>query len=66
VIPVGRVAMTHDTVRVGIVLDVEDSPVTLSIWARLVAAALVEELDDHGVIASLIRIDIDDRSDLVS
>ena len=54
-----------DNVRVGIVLEVDDSPITLHIWARLVAATLVEELAKHGVIAALVRIDIDDLSGTV-
>ena len=49
----------HDNVRVGIVLEVDDSPVTLYIWAHLVAAAMVDDLQDHGIVASLVRIDID-------
>lgn len=49
----------HDNVRVGIVLDVDDSPVTLYIWALLVAATMVDDLQDHGIVASLVRIDIE-------
>jgi len=49
----------HDNVRVGIVLEVDDSPVTLYIWAHLVAATMVDDLHDHGIVASLVRIDID-------
>ncbi len=49
----------HDNVRVGIVLEVDDSPVTLYIWAHLVAATMVDNLQDHGIVASLVRIDID-------
>jgi hypothetical protein len=49
----------HDNVRVGFVLEVDDSPITLYIWAHLVAATLVEELWDHGVVAGVVRIDID-------
>ncbi|MGH9154132.1 MAG: hypothetical protein ACRD03_17500 [Acidimicrobiales bacterium] len=49
----------HDNVRVGIVLAVDDSPVTLYIWAHLVAATMVDDLQDHGIVASLVRIDID-------
>ncbi len=59
-------AADHDNVRVGIVLEVDDSPITLYIWAHLVAATLVEELRDHGVLATLMRIDIDDLSDFAS
>ncbi len=55
----------QDNVRVGIVLDVDDSPVTLYIWAHMCAAALIDELKEHGVVASLVRIDIDDHSDFV-
>jgi hypothetical protein len=53
-------ACEHDNVRVGIVLEVADSPVTLYIWGHLVAATLVDGLAEHGVIASLVRVDIDD------
>lgn len=49
----------HDNVRVGIVLEVDDSPVTLYVWAHLVAATMVDDLQDHGIVASLVRIDID-------
>lgn len=49
----------HDNVRVGIVLEVDDSPVTLYIWAHLVASTMVDDLQDHGVVASVVRIDID-------
>ena len=49
----------HDNVRVAIVLAVDDSPVTLYIWAHLVAATMVNDLQDHGIVASLVRIDID-------
>ncbi len=55
-------ACEHDNVRVGIVLEVDDSPITLYIWAHLVAATLVDELAKHGVIAGIVRIDIDDLS----
>ncbi len=56
----------HDNVRVGIVLEIDDSPVTLYVWAHLVAETLVEELRDHGVDATFVRIDVDDASDSVS
>lgn len=49
----------HDNVRVGIVLEVDDSPVTLYIWAHLVAATMVDHLQNHGIVASLVRVDID-------
>lgn len=52
-------ANEHDNVRVGIVLDVDDSPLTLYVWAHLVAATMVEDLWEHGVIASVVRIDVD-------
>ena len=52
-------ANEHDNVRVGIVLDVDDSPVTLYIWAHLVASTMVEDLWENGVIASVVRIDVD-------
>jgi len=59
-------APEHDNVRVGIVLDIDDSPVTLYIWAHLCAATLVDDLRDHGVVANLVRIDVDDASDFES
>jgi hypothetical protein len=52
----------HDKVRVGIVLEIDDSPITVYIWAHLVAATLVDELRDHGVTAAQVDIDIDDTS----
>lgn len=52
----------HDNVRVGIVLDVDDSPFTLYIWAHLVAATMVEELQENGVVASVVRVDVDGLS----
>jgi len=55
----------HDNVRVGFVLEVDDSPITLYIWAHLVAATLVEELWGHGVAAGVVRIDIDGLSGTV-
>lgn len=55
-------ASEHDNVRVGIFLEVDDSPVTLYIWAHLVAATMVENLRDYGVVASVVRVDIDDLS----
>ena len=51
-----------DNVRVGIVLEVDDSPLTLYIWAHLVAATMVEDLQAYGVVASVVRVDIDDLS----
>ena len=60
-----RLTMTacgDDKVRVGIVLEVEDSPVTLYVWAHLVAATIVDELREHGVVAALVSIDINDIS----
>lgn len=45
--------------RVGIVLEVDGSPITLCIRAHLVAATRVDDLQDHGIVASLVRIDID-------
>jgi len=51
--------MEHDNVRVRIVLEMDNSPVTLYIWAHLVAATMVDDLQDHGIVASLVRIDID-------
>ena len=55
----------HDSVRVGFVLDVDDSPTTLYIWAHLVAATLVDELWGHGVVATVVRLDIDGVSGAV-
>jgi hypothetical protein len=55
-------ACGDDKVRVGIVLEVEDSPVTLYVWAHLVAATIVDELREHGVVAALVSIDINDIS----
>ncbi len=55
----------RDNVRVSFVLDVDDSPITLYIWAHLVAATLVEELWGHGVVASVVRLDIDGVSSTV-
>jgi len=52
----------NDNVRVGIVLEVDDSPVTLYIWALLVAATMVDDLRENGVVASVVRVDIDDLS----
>lgn len=52
----------HDRVRVGIVLEVDDSPLTLYIWTHLVAATMVEELQENGVVASVVRVDIDELS----
>ena len=52
----------HDKVRVGIVLEVDDSPVTLYIWAHLVASTMVEDLWENGVVAGVVRIDIDGLS----
>jgi hypothetical protein len=52
----------HDNVRVGIVFEVDDSPVTLYIWAHLVAATMVHDLQENGVVASVVRVDIDDLS----
>lgn len=49
----------HENVRVGIVVDVDDSPVTLCIWAHLVAATMVEDLWEHGVMATMVRFDVD-------
>jgi hypothetical protein len=57
---------TDEHVRVGIILDTDDSPITLYIWAHLCAATLIEELQAHGVDATLERIDIQDRSDFPS
>ncbi len=48
----------HDNVRVAIVLEVDDSPVTLYFWAHLVAATMVDNLRGNGVIASVVRIDV--------
>jgi len=49
----------HHNVSVGFVLDVDDGPITLYIWAHLVAATLVEELWAHGVAATVVCLDID-------
>ena len=49
----------HANVRVGIVLEVDDSPLTLYVWAHLVAETMVDNLQHHGIVASLVRIDID-------
>ncbi|HSH23778.1 MAG TPA: hypothetical protein VK975_06940 [Acidimicrobiales bacterium] len=56
----------HDNVRIGIVLEIDDTPVTLYVWAHLLAETLVEELRDHGVDATFVRIDVDDASDYAS
>ena len=53
-------ACGHDVVRVGIVLEVDDSPITVYIWAHLVAATLVDELREHGVRAGLVGVDIEE------
>ncbi|HLY83711.1 MAG TPA: hypothetical protein VKQ71_12030 [Acidimicrobiales bacterium] len=57
---------THERARVGIILDIDDNPITLYIWAHLCAATLIEQLRAHCVEATLVRIDIHDRSDYPS
>ncbi len=46
----------------GIVLEVDDSPLTLYVWAHLVASTMVDQLRDHGILAGVVRIDIDGLS----
>lgn len=48
-----------DKTRVGIVLEVDDSPLTLYVWAHLLAATMVDELHDHGILASVVQIEVD-------
>jgi hypothetical protein len=57
---------TDEPVRVGIILDIDDNPITLYLWAHLCAATLTEQLRAHSVEATLVRIDIHDTSDFPS
>lgn len=52
-----------DNVLVTIVLEVDDSPITLYVWAHLVSATMVEHLSDNGVAANVVHIDVDGLTD---
>ena len=43
----------------GIVLEVDDNPLTLYVWAHLVAETMIENLHANGIIASVVRVHID-------
>jgi hypothetical protein len=46
--------------RVAIIIDVYDEPLlTVLIWARQSAHTLTTQLWDHGILAHIVRIDID-------
>jgi hypothetical protein len=55
------VTTTHRA-RVSIVIDVYDeSLLTVLIWARQSAHTLVTQLWDHGVLAHVARVELDDK-----
>ena len=48
--------------RVSITIDVHDEPlVSVLIWARRSAHQLIEQLWKHGVLAHVVRVEIDPR-----
>ena len=52
-------APENQVVRVAIVLDVDESPMVVTVWAHLRAQALIDELFQHGVLATPVRIDVE-------
>lgn len=44
-------------------LEVDDSPITLYVWAHLVSATMVEHLSDNGVAANVVHIHVDGLTD---
>jgi hypothetical protein len=56
------VTTTHHRARVSIVIDVYDeSLLTVLIWARQSAHTLATQLWDHGVIAHVAHVELDDK-----
>jgi hypothetical protein len=56
------VTTTHHQARVSIVIDVYDEPLlTVLIWARQSAHTLATQLWDHGVLAHVARVELDDK-----
>jgi len=56
------VTTTHHRARVSIVIDVYDqSLLTVLIWARQSAYTLATQLWDHGVLAHVARVELDDK-----
>lgn len=51
---------TGHGIRANIVLEVNDSPITLYIWAQLVATTMIDQLRNHGIIVREIKVDVDD------
>jgi hypothetical protein len=59
------VTTTHHRARVSIVIDVYDESIlTLLIWARQSAHTLATQLYDHGVLAHIAQIELDDKPNL--
>jgi hypothetical protein len=55
----------HTRTRIVIIIDVHDQPVhTVLIWAHQSAHQLTQQLWDHGILAHVARVEIDDNPTL--